>query len=64
MSNDCNYHALMQDMWGAFETGAEYTLTAYEVETVYLALARLKEIEAAAMKRDWAAVETLTPSME
>lgn len=62
--NDCNYHALMQDMWGAFETGDEYTLTDYEVETVYLALARLKEIEAAAQKRDWEAIRTLTPTEE
>lgn len=57
-----DYRALMQDLAPAFEGSKEYTLVDSEVEIVYLALCRLKEIDGAAMNRDWEQVELLTPS--
>lgn len=55
------FRGTLQDMATAFQRGQPYTLVDTEVAAVFLALCRLKEIEAAALKRDWQHVELLTP---
>lgn len=54
--------ALMQDIAPAFEQCREYTLTEGEVCLVFLALARLKELEKMVAEKDWEGLKIFCPT--
>lgn len=59
--NEPNTRGLLQDMQHAFGNGGSHTLTPPEVEIVYLALARLHDLEDFGYRRDWEGITAYCP---
>lgn len=59
--DDLPFRALMQDLEPAMTGLKAYTLTEKEVEVVYLALARLDDLEKFGHARDWESIRSYCP---
>lgn len=59
--NEPNTRGLLQDIQTAMIKDGSYVLTPHEVEIVYLALARLHDLESFGYQRDWEGITNYCP---
>ena len=59
--NEPNTRGLLQDIQAAMMKDGSYVLTPHEVEIVYLALARLHDLEGFGYQRDWEGITNYCP---